>query len=91
MIILLGLLDYVVSLAIMVSIFATLGLGLNLQCGYGGLFNLGIAGFFLLGAYTSTLVTSSPPGEELAGYVTQAVALGAPFPVGVVAAAAAHR
>ena len=85
----LGLLDYVVSLAIMVSIFATLGLGLNLQWGYGGLFNIGIAGFFLLGAYTSALVTSSPPGEELAGYVTQAVALGAPFPVGVLAAAAA--
>lgn len=82
-----GLLAYLVSFAIMVTIFATLALALNLQWGYAGLFNIGIAGFFLIGAYTSALVTSAPPTGDFANYVQMAFALDLPFPVGVLAAA----
>ena len=40
-----GLLSYLVSLAIMGGIYAIFALGLNVQWGYTGLFNIGIAGF----------------------------------------------
>ena len=82
-----GLLAYLAAFCIMGSIYALLCLGLNVQWGYTGLFNIGVAGFFLVGAYTSALVTTSPPDAAYAQYVTQAVAVGLPFPVGLVAAA----
>ena len=40
-------------------------LGLNVHWGFTGLFNIGIAGFFALGAYTSALLTTSAPDPEL--------------------------
>jgi branched-chain amino acid transport system permease protein len=55
-------------------VFAILAVGFNLQWGYTGLFNAGIAGFFLIGAYTATIAmtppapaTSADPGH-LGGY-----------------------
>ena len=56
-----GILAYLVSFAIMASIYAVFSLGLNIQWGYTGLFNIGIAGFFCIGAYTSALITSPCP------------------------------
>jgi branched-chain amino acid transport system permease protein len=45
-------------------IFAILALGFNLQWGYTGLFNAGIAGFFLIGAYTAAIaITPYAPAE----------------------------
>ena len=44
---------YVISLATMGGIYAILTLGLNIQWGFTGLFNVGIAGFFAIGAYVS--------------------------------------
>lgn len=46
-------------------VWALLALGLNLQWGYGGMFNAGIAGFWAVGAYTAAIVTTppSPPNE----------------------------
>ena len=41
-----GLLMYAISLATMFGIYGVLCLGLNLQWGFAGLFNAGIAGFF---------------------------------------------
>ncbi|MBM6595307.1 branched-chain amino acid ABC transporter permease [Microvirga pudoricolor] len=41
----------------MVVIFAILTLSLNLISGYGGLISLGHAGFFLIGSYTSALLS----------------------------------
>ena len=38
-----GIIAYLVSLAIMAGIFAVFALGLNIQWGYTGLFNIGIA------------------------------------------------
>src|SRR2546422_4758470 len=41
-------------------IFAVLALGFNLQWGYTGLFNAGIAGFYLIGAYTMAIAITAP-------------------------------
>ena len=57
------------------AVYAMLVLALNLQWGYAGLFNLGVAGFMAVGVYTmgmlSTAPSSTPPG------------LGLPLPIGV--------
>ncbi|MFH1287996.1 MAG: branched-chain amino acid ABC transporter permease [bacterium] len=71
-----GILSYLVSLGIMAGIFAILTLGLNLQWGFTGLFNVGIAGFFAIGAYTTAFLTKAPSPEHLGG-------LGLPFIFGL--------
>jgi branched-chain amino acid transport system permease protein len=84
-----GLLDFLVSFAIMASIYAIFSMGLNVHWGYTGLLNFGIAGFFAIGAYTSALFTARMPTGALANYVVQAFGLNLPFLVGVLAGAAA--
>jgi len=84
-----GLLAYLVSLAIMAGIFAVFCLGLNIQWGYTGLFNIGIAGFFCIGAYTSALVTLPQPSGVYAQYVHQIFGLNLPFVFGLLGAALA--
>lgn len=81
-----GILSYLVSFAVMGSIYAVLTLGLNVQWGYTGLFNIGIAGFFALGAFTAALFTTSMPTGMLALFSHQAFGLEQPFLVGVIAA-----
>ena len=58
-----GIIDYLVGFAIVAGIYAIFTLGLNVHWGFTGLFNIGVAGFFALGAYTSALLTTSPPDE----------------------------
>jgi branched-chain amino acid transport system permease protein len=82
-----GLLSYLVSLLIMGGIYAVFALGLNVQWGYTGLFNIGIAGFFAIGAYTSALITTPMPEGVYASYVEQLVGLNLPFPFGLLGAA----
>ncbi len=82
-----GILAYLVSFAIMASIYAVFALGLNIQWGYTGLFNIGVAGFFAVGAYTSALLTSPMPTGPLAQYVKQIIGLDLPFVIGLVGAA----
>src|SRR5919106_6673595 len=82
-----GLFSYLVSLAIMGGIYAIFALGLNVQWGYTGLFNIGIAGFFAVGAYTSALITTPMPEGVYATYVQQMVGLHLPFPLGLLGAA----
>ncbi|MGE0007840.1 MAG: branched-chain amino acid ABC transporter permease [Parvibaculaceae bacterium] len=77
----LGLLFYLVAFLIAGGIYAILCLALNVQWGFGGLFNAGIAGFFAVGAYTSALLTAAPAQTHLGG-------LQLPVPVGILAAAA---
>ncbi len=81
-----GVLSYVTSFVLMASIYAVLSLGLNVQWGYTGLFNIGIAAFFAMGAFTSALVTTVKPTGFNAAFTQQAFGLGAPFWVGVLAA-----
>ncbi len=60
-----GILGYLTGFAIMAVIYATFALGLNVHWGYTGLFNIGIAGFFAVGAYTSALLTTATPDPLL--------------------------
>ncbi len=80
---LVGFLNYLVFFSITAGIYAVVSLGLNAQWGYTGLFNIGIAGFYAVGAYTSALVSGPPPGSldwrVFGGW-------GLPFPVGFAAA-----
>ena len=56
------------SLATM-AIFAVICIGLNVQWGYTGLFNFGVVGFFLVGAYTAAIVTMGPADGEFTTYI----------------------
>lgn len=66
---------YLVLQLTWIGIYAVLCLGLNINWGLTGLFNIGIAGFFAVGAYTSAILTSAPAARHLGGF-------GLPFPVG---------
>jgi branched-chain amino acid transport system permease protein len=75
---------YLVFFAVIALTFALTGLGLNLQWGATGLFNVGVAGFVAVGAYTSAILTSPPAADRLggpgwpiaAGWLAAAVAAG---------------
>lgn len=71
-----GTVDTLRRITFLSAIYAMLVLALNLQWGYAGLFNLGVAGFMAIGVYTmgmlSTAPSSTPPG------------LGLPLPLGIV-------
>ncbi|MFQ5928724.1 MAG: branched-chain amino acid ABC transporter permease [Acidobacteriota bacterium] len=82
-----GIIAYLTSLAITAGIFAVFALGLNIQWGYTGLFNIGIAGFFAIGAYTSALITTPEPTGLYAQYVHQIFGLNLPFVFGLLGAA----
>lgn len=81
-----GLLSFLISFAVMASIYAIFTMGLNVHWGYTGLINFGVAGFFCVGAYVTALVTSPMPSGVMAKYVHQAFGFNAPFLVGVLAA-----
>ena len=74
-----GLLNVLVFTGIFASIYALLSLGLNLQWGYTGLFNVGVAGFYAIGAYTSALLTTPLSPDHLGGF-------NLPVPVGMLGA-----
>jgi len=82
-----GIIAYLVSLAIMAGIYAVFALGLNIQWGYTGLMNFGIAGFFCIGAYTSAMITTPMPTGVYAKYVHQIFGLNLPFVFGLLGAA----
>lgn len=77
-----GLIGYLIPLLTFAGIYAVLSLGLNVQWGFAGLFNIGIAAFFAVGAYTSTILTTPPSPNYLGGFDL-------PFPVGLIGAMAA--
>ena len=62
-----GFLSYASFFLVFATAYAIISLGLNLQWGYTGLFNVGVAGFVALGAYTSALLTTPPQAGHLAG------------------------
>ena len=63
-----GLFSFAVFFVSFVGIYAILTLGLNVQWGFTGLFNIGIAGFFAMGAYTSAILTTAPTPDHLGGF-----------------------
>lgn len=64
----LGLLNYATFFLTFASVYVILTLALNMQWGLAGLFNLGIAGFFAVGAYTTAIVTTGPHPDYLGGF-----------------------
>ncbi len=74
-----GLALYGVSLLTIGGVYAVISLGLNVQWGFTGLFNAGIAGFFAIGAYTSAILTTPAHYDYLGGFDL-------PVPVGLAAA-----
>ena len=65
---------YLVAIAVTAGIYALMALGMNVIWGMAGLINLGLVGFFAVGAYVSALLT---------------LKLGLPIAVGMAAGAAA--
>ena len=74
-----GIASYLVFFLIQALIFAVVCLGLNLQWGYTGLFNIGVSGFFLVGAYGFAILCGPPYASHLGGF-------GLPFIVGLLGA-----
>ena len=75
-----GALSFAVFFLIFASFYALCSLGLNLQWGFTGLFNVGIVGFFAIGAYTSALICGPAYPDTLFG------GFGLPFPFGLAGA-----
>jgi branched-chain amino acid transport system permease protein len=48
---------YIIAMAVTAGIYAILALGMNVIWGMAGMVNLGLVGFFAVGAYTSALLT----------------------------------
>jgi branched-chain amino acid transport system permease protein len=64
-----GVISFLTAFATTVAIFSVFTLGLNVQWGYTGVFNFGVAGFFMVGAYTAAIFTKDPPESEFVQYV----------------------
>ncbi len=77
--VLIGWMSYASFFLVFATVFAIICLGLNLQWGFTGLFNVGVAGFVAVGAYTSALLTTPKAADRWAG-------LGWPVAAGVIAA-----
>jgi branched-chain amino acid transport system permease protein len=71
---------YLVFFLVVALYYALLCLGLNLQWGVTGLFNVGVAGFVAVGAYASALLTAPDSPEHWGG-------LGLPVAIGWAGAA----
>jgi branched-chain amino acid transport system permease protein len=62
------LIGYAAFFLTMALSFAIISLGLNLQWGQTGLFNVGVAGFVAIGAYVSALMTTPDDPNRLGGF-----------------------
>lgn len=72
--------NYLSSYLVMASIYAIMALALNMQWGFTGLMNFGIGAFYMVGAYTSAILTVGPTEEHLGGF-------GLPILIGILCAA----
>jgi branched-chain amino acid transport system permease protein len=63
-----GWLSYGSFFLVFATAFAIIALGLNLQWGFTGLFNVGVAGFVAVGAYTSALLTTPEVTGRFGGW-----------------------
>ena len=62
------LLSYAAFFLTMALTYAVICLGLNLQWGQTGLFNVGVAGFVAVGAYVSAILTTPPIDGRIGGF-----------------------
>src|ERR1051325_815195 len=70
-------LNYILFIATIGGIYGLLALSLNLIWGGTGMVNLGLAGFFAVGAYASALATTTGHMPILAGWVLALIVGGA--------------
>lgn len=63
-----GIVSYASFFLAFAGIFAVIVLGLNLQWGFTGLFNVGVAGFVAIGAYVSAILTTPDHPGQLGGF-----------------------
>lgn len=77
-----GQLNSLARVTFLIAIYALMALALNLQWGYTGLFNIGLAGFFAVGLYTMAMVSKPPVTGQGAAQIG---GLGLPIWVGVLA------
>lgn len=90
-----------VSLGILIGIYALLSIGLNIKFGYGGLLDIGHVMFYLVGAYGVALLVASPAeggisqtyilGLELPWVIAGAIAIAAAAVLGMIVALPAIR
>ena len=73
--------NYLIAMAVSAGIYALMALGMTIIWGMAGLINLGLVGFFAVGAYTSALVTMKLGAPIIVGVITGGVAAAA---VGVI-------
>jgi branched-chain amino acid transport system permease protein len=71
-----GTIDTLRRITFLSALYAMLVLALNLQWGYTGLFNIGVAGFMAVGVYTMGMLSGAPSGTP--------PGLGLPLPVGII-------
>lgn len=76
-----GFLAYLVFFLTLAGIYALLAQGLNVQWGFAGMLNVGVAAFFAMGAYTSAILTTAASSGHLGGF-------GLPWPLGFLGAMA---
>jgi branched-chain amino acid transport system permease protein len=79
--------NYLSSYLVMSCIYAIMALALNLQWGYTGLMNFGIGAFYMVGAYTSAILTGAPSAEHVGGFGFPVIAgiIGAALISGIIA------
>jgi len=63
-----GLFSFLVFFVTFAGIYGVFALGLNVQWGFSGQFNLGVHAFWAVGAYTSAILTTEPGGAHLGGF-----------------------
>ena len=74
-----GLISYAVFTVSLIGIYGILALGLNVQWGMTGLFNIGVGAFFAVGAYASGILTGPPAEAHVGGFAL-------PLPIGLIGA-----
>src|SRR5207249_4811254 len=65
--------NYVVAMAVFAGLYALLALGLNVVWGMTGMINLGLVGFFGLGAYATALLTHAHRAPIVLGLAAAAL------------------
>jgi len=63
-----GLMMFIIGFLTVALIYGVGALGVNINWGFTGLFNVGVAGFFAVGAYTSAVLTSEPSTYHIGGF-----------------------
>ncbi|MEM7442245.1 MAG: branched-chain amino acid ABC transporter permease [Pseudomonadota bacterium] len=69
--------SYLASIGVTIGIYALLALGINVAWGLTGMINLGMAGFFALGAYASAIATTTGDMPIVIGVVLGCIFAGA--------------